>query len=160
MLHLTLAFMGRAAGGEAAAIGEAMQQVAQQCTQFSIELAAPRVLRARQDPRLVLLPVTARADRVERLTRELHSAITARLPSLEVSPAKSAHVTLARFRKKARASDGHAVERSLTGAGDSSLVLHEDVRDIRLFESTLTTSGPEYRELSFVEFFPDKGASQ
>jgi hypothetical protein len=42
----------------------------------------------------------------------------------------------------------------------ASLVLRDEVRDVRLFESTLTASGPECRELSRAQFFPEKGASQ
>ena len=84
--------------------------------------------------------------------RDLHRAITGRLPSLEVSSAKSAHVTLARFRKHARASDARAVEQSLTQAGVASLVLHDEVRDIRLFESQLGAGGPHYRNLQKAPF--------
>lgn len=146
MLHLTMAFMGRVGGQDVAAIGEAMHQVAQQRSPFRIELAASRILRARQDPRLVLLPVVDGAGPLEALAHHLHRAITARLPSVGLSPAKSAHVTLARFRKHARASDARAVEQSLTQAGVASLVLHDEVRDIRLFESTLTAAGPHYEE--------------
>jgi 2'-5' RNA ligase len=158
-LHLTLAFMGRAGAGDVATIGDAMEQAARDRAPLTIDLSAPRVLRARQDPRLVLLPVTVGAGPLEALIRDLHRAIMGRLPSLELSSAKSAHVTLARFRKHARASDARAVEQSLTQAGIASLVLRDEVRDIRLFESTLTASGPEYRELSRAEFFPEKGAS-
>lgn len=144
--HLTLAFMGRADATDVAVIGDAMQEVAEQQAPFTIEIAAPHVLRARQDPRLVLLPVTAGAGPLAALMRNLHRAITGRLPSLELSSAKSAHVTLARFRKHARASDARAVEQSLTPSGIASLVLRDDVRDIRLIESTLTSSGPHYDE--------------
>jgi 2'-5' RNA ligase len=146
-LHLTMAFMGRADAQDVAAIGEAMQQVAQRCAPFAIELSAPRVLRVRQDPRLVLLPVVGDPPQMEALMRDLHRAVTDRLPSLEVSSAKSAHVTLARFRKHARASDARVVEQSLAQAGVASLVLHEEVRDIRLFESQLGAGGPRYRNL-------------
>jgi 2'-5' RNA ligase len=166
-LHLTMAFMGRAGEPDVAAIGDAMQQVARRHAPFPIELSAPRILRARQDPRLVLLPVAGDPPQMEALMRDLHRAITGRLPSLEVSPAKSAHVTLARFRKHARASDARAVEQSLTQPGIASVLLHDEVRDVRLFESTLTASGPAYREVfrsPFAakpgEFFPEKGASQ
>lgn len=145
--HLTMAFMGRAGVQDAAAIGDAMHEVAQQRAPFAIELSAPRVLRARQDPRLVLLPMTAGAESFEALMRDLHRALTGRLPSLEVSSAKSAHVTLARFRKHARAADALAVEQSLAQTGVASLVLHDEVHDLRLFESTLTASGPVYREV-------------
>lgn len=158
--HLTMAFMGRAGAQDAATIGDAMEQVARERAPFTIDLSDPRVLRARQDPRLVLLPLAVESPQMEALMRELYRSITARLPSLEVSSAKSAHVTLARFRKHARASDARAVEQSLMHADIASLVLHDEVRDIRLFESTLTASGPEYRELSRAEFFPEKGASQ
>ena len=150
--HLTMAFMGRASGQDVGAIGDAMRQVAQQRAPFAIELSAPRVLRARQDPRLVLLPVVGDPPQLEALMRDLHRAITGRLPSLEVSSSKSAHVTLARFRKHARASDARAVEQSLTKAGVASLVLHDEVRDIRLFESTLTASGPHYEERLTARF--------
>lgn len=146
MLHLTLAFMGRVGAQDVAAVDEAIHQAAQQHSPFSIVLAAPRILRARQDPRLVLLPVVDGAGPWEALARDLHRAIAARLPSLDLSPARSAHVTLARFRKHARAPDARAVEQSLTQAGVASLELHDEVRDLRLFESLLTAAGPHYEE--------------
>jgi 2'-5' RNA ligase len=152
--HLTMAFMGRAGAQDVAAIGDAMEEVARRRAPFSVELSAPRVLRARQDPRLVLLPVIAGAGPLEALMRDLHRAITGRLPSLEVSSAKSAHVTLARFRKHARASDARAVEQSLTESGIASLMLHDEIQDIRLFESTLTASGPHYEERVTARFKP------
>ena len=158
--HVTMAFVGAVEERAVAGIGEAMREVAQAGGPAVIELSGPRILYARRDPRLIMLPVTTGAPRIEAIANDLYRAITARLPSLEVSSAKSAHVTLARFRKHARASDARAVEQSLGQAGIASLVLRDEVRDIRLFESTLTASGPEYRELSRAEFFPEKGASQ
>ena len=158
--HVTMAFVGAVEERAVAGIGEAMREVAQAGGPAVIELSGPRILYARRDPRLIMLPVTTGAPRIEAIANDLYRAITARLPSLEVSSAKSAHVTLARFRKHARASDARAVEQSLRQAGIASLVLRDEVRDIRLFESTLTASGPEYRELSRAEFFPEKGASQ
>jgi 2'-5' RNA ligase len=61
-----------------------------------------------------------------------------------LSPAKGAHVTLARFRKHARPSDGRAVEQSLAGSDLASLVLHDEARELQLFESQLGPGGPTY----------------
>ena len=152
--HITLAFMGRAGEGDVAGIQSAMREVTMARERIAIELAGTRVLRARHDPRLVLLPVSAGAGQVIALARDLQRAITTRLPSLELSSAKDAHVTLARFRKHARAADGRVVEQTLTASGLASLVLHEDVRAIRLFDSRLTPSGPEYVELPSAVDFP------
>ena len=80
------------------------------------------------------------------LARDLQRAINTRLPTLELSSAKDAHVTLARFRKHARATDGRAVEQALATAGIASLVVREEVRDIRLMESVTDPSGPDYSE--------------
>jgi 2'-5' RNA ligase len=151
-LHLTMAFMGRVGAQDVAAIGDAMEHVARDREPFSIDLSAPRVLRARRDPRLVLLPVVGETPQLDALMRDLHRSITGRLPSLEMSPAKSAHVTLARFRKHARASEARAVEQSLTQTGIGSLVVHEKIRDIRLIESQLGAGGPHYRNLQNAPF--------
>lgn len=144
--HITLAFMGRAGEGDVAAIHGAMQEVAKARGHMTIELAGAKVLRARRDPRLVLLPVSVGAGQIITAARDLQRAITTRLPSLEVSSAKDAHVTLARFRKHARPANGRAVEQALATSGVASLVVHEDVSDIRLIESAMTPSGPEYSE--------------
>jgi 2'-5' RNA ligase len=142
--HLTLVFMGRAGESDVEGIQSAMREVARPRGPMTIELAGARVLRARQDPRLVLLPVSAGAGQMIALARDLQRAMATRVPSLELSSAKDAHVTLARFRKHARAADGRAVEQALATSGIASLVLREDVGDIRLIESAMTPSGPQY----------------
>ena len=150
--HITMAFMGRVDGSDVAAVGDAMQQVTHRRAPFGIELSTSRVLRARQDPRLVLLPVVEGAGPLEALARDLHRAIVARLPSLDVSAFKTAHVTLARFRKHARSSDCRAVEQSLASSGLASLLLHDEVRELRLFESHLGADGPHYTILQSAPF--------
>lgn len=145
--HMTMAFLGAVEERDVAGIGEAMREMARPRGPVVIELSGPRVLRARQDPRLIMLPVTTGAAQLETIARELHLAIARRLPSLEVASAKGAHVTLARFRKHARSADGRVVEQSLRASDLASLVLHDEVRELRLFESKLGTGGPHYSEL-------------
>ena len=143
--HVTLAFAGQLDGAGVQAIENALQDVAARREPFRIELSGARVLRARQDPRLVMVPVTTGAGQLDATARELHREIVARLPSLNLSPPKGAHATVARFRKHARASDGRAVEQTLAFSPLGSLVLNDEVGAIHLIESTLTPSGPEYR---------------
>jgi 2'-5' RNA ligase len=150
--HLTMAFLDAVEERDVAAIGEAMQEVARPRGPVAIELAGPRVLRARQDPRLIMLPVTTGAVQLDAIAHDLHRAIAARVPALDVSPAKNAHVTLARFRKHARPSDGRAVEESLAGSDLASSVLHDETRELRLFESQLGPGGPQYRQLQEARF--------
>ena len=150
--HVTMAFLGAVDERNVAAIGEAMQEVARPRGPIVIELSAPRVLRSRQDPRLVMLPVTTGAAELDAIANDLHRAITVRLRSLDLSPAKGAHVTLARFRKHARPSDGRAVEQALAGSDLASLVLHDEVRELQLFESLLGPDGPQYRQLQRARF--------
>jgi 2'-5' RNA ligase len=150
--HVTMAFLGAVEERDLAAIGEAMQGVARSRGPVAIELSGPKVLRSRKDPRLVMLPVRTGAAQLDAIAHDLHAAIAARLPSLDLSPAKGAHVTLARFRKHARPSDGRAVEQSLTGSGLASLVLHDEVCELRLFESQLGPGGPQYAQLQTAQF--------
>jgi len=159
MAHLTLAFMGQVRVEDVGAIRDALHEAAERQVPFSIELSAPRVLRARQDPRLVLLPVVGESPQMRALVRDVHSAIMSRLPSLEMTPPKSAHVTLARFRKHARAADAASVEQSLVSSGLAGVVLREDVSEAHLFESTLTSSGPKYRDVVRVPFATAAGRS-
>lgn len=150
--HITMAFLGTVEERDVTAIGQAMVEVARSRGAIAIQLSGPRVLRARQDPRLVLLPVVEGAGPLEALARDLHRAIVARLPSLDVSAFKTAHVTLARFRKHARSADGRAVEQSLASSGLASLRLHDEVRELQLFESHLGAGGPQYRQLQNARF--------
>ena len=123
--HMTMAFVGNVEDRDVAAIEEAMQEVARPRGPVGIELAGPRVLRARQEPRLIMLPVTKGALQLDAIANDLHRAITVRLGSLNLSPAKGAHVTLARFRKHARPSDGRALDslRSVRSRDESQLVV-------------------------------------
>jgi 2'-5' RNA ligase len=159
MAHLTLAFMGQVRVEVVAVIRDALHEVAERRVPFPIELSAPRVLRARQDPRLVLLPVVGESAQMQALLRDVHRAIMSRLPSLEMSPPKSGHVTLARFRKHARAVDAGRVEQSLVSSGLGGVVLREDVSEIHLFESTLASSGPKYRDVMRMPFAGAAGRS-
>ena len=150
--HVTLALVGQVRDADVQAIENALQEVAQQRAPFQIVLSGARVLRARQDPRLVMVPVTTGAEPLAAAARDLHCAIAARLPSVDLSPAKGAHVTVARFRKHARASAGRTVEATLTSSPLGSLVLHDEVHEFHLIESTLATSGPEYRARFSIPF--------
>jgi len=150
--HMTMAFVGNVEDRDVAAIEEAMQEVARPRGPVGIELAGPRVLRARQEPRLIMLPVTKGALQLDAIANDLHRAITVRLRSLNLSPAKGAHVTLARFRKHARPSDGRAVEQSLAGSDLASLLLHDEARELRLFESQLGPGGAQYTQLQSARF--------
>lgn len=154
--HMTMAFVGEVEERSVAAIGEALQEVARRRRPIDIELSGPRVLRARHDPRLIMLPVTVGAAELDMIASDLHRAIAGRLPFLNLSPAKGAHVTLARFRKHARPSDGRAVEQSLAGSDLSSLVLHDEVRELRLLESRLGAGGPRYEPLQSASFLPKR----
>lgn len=144
--HITLSFIGEVDASVVNAVCQAMDETVRPRGPMAIELSAPRILRARQDPRLVLLPVSMGASQVDALAGDLHRALTTRLPHLDLSPAKDAHVTLVRFRKHARAADARAVEHSLASSALASLILQDTARDIRLFESELTPAGPSYRE--------------
>ena len=144
--HITMSFIGQVDASVVKDVHQAMDETVRARGPIAIELSVPRILRARQDPRLILLPVSTGASQVDALAGDLHRALTTRFPNLELSPAKGAHVTIVRFRKHARLADARAVEQSLTSSALASLVLQDTVRDIRLFESELTPAGPNYRE--------------
>ena len=150
--HMTMAFLGAVEERDVTAIAEAMHEVAGAHGPVAIELSGPRVLRARQEPRLLLLPVTTGIVEIDAIANDLHRAITCRLRSLDLAPAKGAHVTLARFRKHTGSSDGRAVEQSLAASGLASLVLRDSVREIQLFQSQLGPDGPRYRHLQSAPF--------
>jgi len=150
--HVTLAFAGAAGQSDVAGIGEAMREVARTRGPLAIELAGPRVLRARQAPRLIMLPVTTGALQLDAIANDLHRAIAVRLESLNLTPARGAHVTLARFRRDARPSDGRAVEQSMDSSDLASMVLQDEVRELRLFESQLGAAGAQYKQLQSARF--------
>jgi 2'-5' RNA ligase len=108
------------------------------------------VLVARHEPRLVYAPVSEGRLAIERIAAEIHRALAAAVPSLEPSSTKSPHVTLARFRKNARPTDGAIAEHALATLPLASMALRDVVSSLQLIQSTLTPTGPAYQEIGTV----------
>ena len=148
--HLTFSFIARAEVDDLARVVDVLRQVSVDWTPVAIELTAARVLAARRKPRLVYAPIAAGHHAMERMAAEVHAALTVAVPSLEPSPTRSPHVTLARFRKNARPTDAASVERALATSPLASLAVRDVVSSLQIVRSTLTPSGPEYHELAAV----------
>jgi len=142
--HLTLAFLADVREEDIESVASAVGEAAHGLRPFDIVLSAPRVLRSRRDPRLVMLPVTQGGEVVAHIAGAVHRALARQVPSLEVPPFKAAHVTLARFRKQAAPRDGQAVEIGLAASDLAEITLRESVGAIRLAKSTLLPAGPQY----------------
>jgi 2'-5' RNA ligase len=140
--HLTYAFCADADAGAVDAVLGAAKQTAGAHDAFEIGLGSPHVVFAGARPRLVCAEILRGQPELRRLTADLLGSLHLACPGLSLSPSRTPHVTLARFRKQARRSDGQAVSRSLTaGAGASA---HDQIAQVQLVASTLTPSGPVY----------------
>jgi 2'-5' RNA ligase len=142
--HLTYAFCAEANDQGVEAILAALKQTAAAHHPFEIALAAPHVVSAGRQPRLVCADICRGEGPLRRLTDDLLARLQRTCPDLPVTPSRTPHVTLARFRKQAKRSDAQAVSHSLTGGQRPALSTSDEIEHLHLVSSTLTPGGPVY----------------
>jgi 2'-5' RNA ligase len=107
-------------------------------------VGSPHVISAGPIPRLVVGEVVTGGEPLRRLTADLGARCQAAFRDLEWRPSREPHVTLARFRKHARRSDGDTIVRALGGTDSSRDVRDDRVAVVQVIESNLTATSPAY----------------
>jgi 2'-5' RNA ligase len=143
-VHLTYLFCADAPEDQLDAIARAAAQAAAARPAFDIHLGAPRLLAGRSGPRLVCAHVLSGQSQLESLGAAMREAVARTYPDLSLSPTRSPHVTLARFRKQATRSDGQRVSRWLDEEDGRAEDRHVRINEVQIVESELTRRGPNY----------------
>jgi len=150
-VHLTHVFCPEVDDTTLTSLGDAVAEAVGHQEPFDIVLGGPHVIAGGSRPRLLVLPVVQGASHATALMTRIVNAIERRCPGLSISPSKSPHVTLGRFRKQTRRSDGHAVMQTIE-SGKVALATSKDrIERVDIIESTLTSTGPEYTFRTRIE---------
>jgi 2'-5' RNA ligase len=139
-IHVTYAFLPHVDEPRLATLSAAVGEIARACGPIDVVLEKPGVLWAGRVPRLVEAGIAVGGHEIMRFARSITAGVDASAPALELSPAKAAHVTLARFRRGTSAAEARRAGRELGGD-----VRRDTVTSVSLVESQLTPAGPVYR---------------
>ena len=142
-VHVTYALLPRIDELRLETLSTAFAERARACGPVDVVLEKPGVLWAGPVPRLVEARIAVGGNAIMRLARSIKAAVDTSAPELELSPAKSAHVTLARFRRGTSAAEARRADGELGGE-----VRRDAVTSVALVESRLTPAGPVYRVLA------------
>jgi 2'-5' RNA ligase len=142
-VHVTYAFLPRVDAWRLATLSAAVAEIARAGGPIDVALDKPGVLWAGRVPRLVEARIAVGGHEIMRLARSIAAGAETSAPGLEVSAARAAHVTLARFRRGTTAADARRVGGELGGE-----LRRDTVTSVSLIESRLTPAGPFYRILA------------
>ena len=102
------------------------------------------VLSAGREPRLVLANVESGGAEISGVTQRILDRLRRHAALAKVPPARSPHVTLARFRRGSRSDDARQVTEWLRRAGAEALWQEDRLDEVQLLQSELTPAGPVY----------------
>ncbi|MFP3867027.1 MAG: RNA 2',3'-cyclic phosphodiesterase [Desulfobacteraceae bacterium] len=138
-IHLTLKFFGSINETEAAAIGAAAQEIAQEYTPFDLQVAGAGAFPSIKSPRVIWLGITGQTEILAHLFNRLEQSF-ATLGYLPESRKFNPHLTLGRVRSpKGR-------EKLTSMFGELTLPIFPvfQVKKLTLFRSNLTPHGAVY----------------
>ena len=139
-VHVTYAFLPQVDEPRMATLVTVVAEGARACDPFGVVLEQPGVLWSGRVPRLIEATIASGDTEISRLARSITAGIRTSAPEVEVSPAKSAHVTLARFRRGSTAAEARRAGGVLGGEAR-----RDSVTAVSLIESRLTPAGPVYQ---------------
>jgi len=141
--HLTCAFLPALPDADLQALQMAVAAVVAATPPIAIQFGRPVVQYARDEARLVHLPLTMGAEAFTAMARAITAAIQAALPQAAVTGTRSPHVTLARFGRGTRRRDAQPVEDTVAcDLGDWRM--DACVAAVQVVESQLTPAGARY----------------
>jgi 2'-5' RNA ligase len=148
--HITYAFLGETDPTLVGAIRAAVESVAAHYTSTAIRLGPAAILFARSEPRLVCTHVIHGAAPLRQLTADIAVGLESARPGTSLAPARSPHVTLARFRRGAGPADARVVLAALAAADPASATREETIAFVQVVSSTIGREGPVYTVLADV----------
>ena len=141
--HLTYAFLPALPDADLPALQMAVATVVAATPPIDIQLGRPVVQYARDEARLVHLPLTIGGDAFAGMAWAITEAIRAALPQAAVTATRSPHVTLARFGRGTRRRDAQCVEDVITRDLDTWR-MEARVTAVQVVESQLAQAGARY----------------
>ncbi len=143
--HLTYVFLGNITDEQQSMVRSAIHGVAARHHSIRIQLGPPRILWAGRTPRLICSDIAEGAEPLRRIGDSLLASLRDATGRRDLSGMKSAHVTLARFRKQAVRADARAVEAALLDPRYTTGLPADRIASIQLIASRLTPDGSIYQ---------------
>jgi len=142
--HITHVFIGEVGEELATVIAADLDNLLTPLARVPFRLGRPEVIRGGREPRLVLAPVDVGRALLADVARQIADRLRRHASLAALAPARSPHVTLARFRRGATPGDARLVMDWL-GRPEIDPSWHWDALDeIQLVRSDLTPKGPLY----------------
>jgi 2'-5' RNA ligase len=143
--HLTHVFLGEIGEAVVAAVIRDLDEVMTGIAPVPFCLGQPALLRGGREPRLVFAQLEAGREAAEAVTRAIADRVR-RQPALgHVEPSRSAHATLARFRRGAGSRETALVAELLATSQIATAWQPDALAEVQLVRSELTSNGPVYR---------------
>ena len=142
--HITHVFLGEVDDARAAIVVADLQEAMARLAPVPFELGRPEVLRAGREPRLVLAHVDAGRAGVLAVTQQVVDCLRSDPAFGGLGPARSPHVTLARFRRGTGPTEAGRVTELLTGSQIEAGWRADRFEEVQLVRSELTPKGPIY----------------
>jgi 2'-5' RNA ligase len=142
--HVTHVFLGDVDEPLARFVIRDLQQLMTSLAPVPFRLGEPEVLRTGREPRLVHAKVDEGGRAVSAVTHRIVEQVRRQPALASIAPARSPHVTLARFRRRACAADATRVFDLIAELGPEPRWQADELRTIELIRSELTPAGPVY----------------
>lgn len=148
--HLTWAFLGEVPESAVSAVVDLIAAIARVHSPVRVHLTVPSVLFGGFDARLISAPVARGSDVVCRIAVEMHAALSQRSFVGSLPPFRSAHVTLARFRKGTKRRAARPIIEALEAG---AIAPRDDVlAGVQVMSSILGPAGPRYSVIADLPF--------
>jgi 2'-5' RNA ligase len=148
--HVTYAFLGETDAAFLDGIRAAVGSVGAFYGHIPIRLGPPAILFARSEPRLVCAHVIHGAAPLRQLTVDIAMSLESIRSGTSLAPARSPHVTLARFGRGAGPEDARVVLAALAAGDPASATREETIASVQVVLSTIGREGPVYTVLADV----------
>lgn len=148
--HLTYTFLGETDDARVEGIPSALESIGGHYAAIPVRFGSPAILFARAVPRLVCAHVIHGASVIRQLTADIAMALESVCPGTSLAPARSPHVTLARFRRDAGAQDARVVLAALDAASRADRTREDSIASAQIVSSTLGPHGPVYTVVTDV----------
>jgi 2'-5' RNA ligase len=142
--HITHMFLGDVDDALVEIVTADLEELLRSVAPVPFRLGRLEILGARREPRLVLANAESEGAGISGVTQRILDRLRRHAGLAQVLPARSPHVTLARFRRGAGADDARWVTDWLRGAGTEALWQEDRLEEVQFLHSELTPSGPIY----------------
>lgn len=148
--HVTYSFLGHLPSPSLSTAVDALRSAAAATPPVAVTIGIPEVLFAGREARLIHAPIIDGARQLAELSERITRALEGALPGVAISQSRSAHVTLARFRRGTARRLAEPVVEALAKAGVN--IRSDRFTAVHLISSELSGPSPVYATQASIPF--------